>query len=126
MDTATKIFIACVSVIPGAVAAFCFWLLERKIERRSKKEDEERNRRQKEVDKMEAARQQNELLTAKAIGASIALGEATARAVQRIPDAHCNGDMDAALEYAAKIKHEQKDFLYGQGIENLYTTEREA
>ena len=49
MDTATKIFIACVSVIPGAVAAFCFWLLERKIERRSKKEDEERNRRQKEA-----------------------------------------------------------------------------
>lgn len=126
MDTATKIFIACVSVIPGAVAAFCFWLLERKIERRSKKEDEERNRRQKEVDKMEAARQQNELLTAKAIGASIALGEATARAVQRIPDAHCNGDMDAALDYAAKIKHEQKEFLYGQGIENIYTAEREA
>ena len=39
-----------------------------------------------------------------------------ARAVQRIPDAHCNGDMHAALDYAAKIKHAQKDFLTSQGI----------
>ena len=50
----------------------------------------------------------------------IALGEATARAVQRIPDAHCNGDMHAALDYAAKVKHEQKDFLTRQGIESIY------
>lgn len=33
-----------------------------------------------------------------------------------IPDAHCNGDMHAALDYAAKIKHAQKDFLTSQGI----------
>lgn len=121
MDTATKIFIAFASVLPSAVAAFCFWLIEKKIERRSKKEDEEREKRQKKVDKQEAARQKNELLTAQAIGAAIALGEATARAVQRIPDAHCNGDMEEALDYAAKVKHAQKDFLYGQGLENIYS-----
>ena len=40
--------------------------------------------------------------------------------MQRIPDAHCNGDMKAALEYARKIKHEQKDFLTEQGIQALY------
>lgn len=126
MDTATKIFIAFASVLPSAVAAFCFWLIEKKIEKRSKAEDAERDRRQKELDKKEEARQKNELLTAQAIGAAIALGEATARAVQRIPDAHCNGDMDAALNYAAQVKHAQKDFLYGQGVANLYTMEREA
>lgn len=54
------------------------------------------------------------------VNAAIALGEATARAVQRIPDAHCNGDMHAALDYAAKVKHEQKDFLTRQGIESIY------
>ena len=48
-----------------------------------------------------------------------ALGEATARAVQRIPDAHCNGDMHAALQYATDIKHRQKDFLDRQGIDAL-------
>lgn len=121
MDTITKIFISCASVLPSAVAAFCFWLIEKKIEKRSKQEDEERERRQEESDRREAARQKNELLTAQAIGAAIALGEATARAVQRIPDAHCNGDMDAALDYAARVKHAQKDFLYGQGLESIYS-----
>lgn len=48
--------------------------------------------------------------------AAIALGEATARAVQRIPDAHCNGDMHAALKYATDIKHQQKEFLAKLGI----------
>ena len=49
-----------------------------------------------------------------------AVREATAKAVQRIPDAHCNGDMHDALNYAANIKHKQKDFLTKQGIHALY------
>lgn len=28
--------------------------------------------------------------------------------------------MHAALEYAAKVKHEQKDFLTQQGVESLF------
>ncbi len=46
----------------------------------------------------EKAREKNEVLLIKSTGAAIALGEATAEAMQRIPDAHCNGDMKAALE----------------------------
>ena len=60
------------------------------------------------------------LLMVQSTGAAIALGEATAKAVQRIPDAHCNGDMHDALNYAANIKHKQKDFLTKQGIHALY------
>ena len=60
------------------------------------------------------------VLLVQSTSASIALGEATARAVQRIPDAHCNGDMHDALNYAANIKHKQKDFLTKQGIHALY------
>lgn len=37
-------------------------------------------------------------------------------AVQQIPDAHCNGDMHAALDYAQQVKHEKKDFLNGQAL----------
>ena len=48
--------------------------------------------------------------------AAVALAEATARAVQRIPDAHCNGDMHAALDYAAAVKHQQRDFVAKRGI----------
>ena len=86
--------------IPSAITAFCFWLLERKLEKR--------------------VREKQEFLMVKSIGAALSLGEATAEAVARIPDAHCNGDMHAALEYARKIKHEQKDFLTQQGIEAIF------
>ena len=58
-------------------------------------------------------------LTIQGVSAAIALGEATAKAVQRIPDAHCNGDMHDALNYAIKIKHKQKDFLTRMGIASV-------
>lgn len=54
--------------------------------------------------------------------AAIALAEATAKAVQRIPDAHCNGDMHEALEYAGRIKHSQKEFLAAQGLHAILDT----
>lgn len=92
---------------------------KRNRETTTKREDEEKERR-KEEERREKLREQQELLLVQGVGAAIALGEATAKAVQRIPDAHCNGDMHAALDYAAKVKHEQKDFLARQGIEALY------
>ncbi len=95
--------------IPSGITGFCFWLLERRMEKREK-----------EREKKEAVREKQEFLIVKSIGAAISLGEATAEAVARIPDAHCNGDMHKALEYAREIKHEQKDFLTQQGIEAIY------
>ena len=103
----TSILIA--AGIPSAIVGLCFWILEKRIEKR------EQERREREV-----AREKSELYLIKSVGAAIALGEATARAVQRIPDAHCNGDMHAALEYATKVKHEQKDFLSEQAMKHLY------
>ena len=85
------------------------FLLERRMEKREK-----------EREKKEAVREKQEFLIVKSIGAAISLGEATAEAVARIPDAHCNGDMHKALEYAREVKHEQKDFLTQQGIEAIY------
>ena len=103
------VIIATAFGIPTAFTGFCVWRLERKIAKREKLEEER-----------EKAREQNELFLIKGTSAAIALDEATARAVQRIPDAHCNGDMHAALEYATTVKHEQKDFLTKQGIHALY------
>ncbi len=106
--------------IPSALTGFCFWIIEQRIQKRAKKREDEEKERRKEEEKREKLREQQELLLVQGVGAAIALGEATAKAVQRIPDAHCNGDMHAALDYAAKVKHEQKDFLARQGIEALY------
>lgn len=71
---------------------------------------------EKKMDAKEKAREEHEFLIIKSINASMALGEATAEAVARIPDSHCNGDMHAALDYAREVKHEQKDFLNRQAV----------
>lgn len=75
---------------------------------------------EKKAEEREQNREKMNRLQVKTTMASIALGEATARAVQRIPDAHCNGDMHAALDYVKAVKHEEKDFLTGLGIHALY------
>ena len=82
--------------IPTAVTGFCFWMLEHRIQKREKQKEAEEAKRQKEAAARERAREDLQIIT--------------------IPDAHCNGDMHAALDYAAKIKHAQKDFLTSQGI----------
>ena len=106
--------------IPSAITGFCFWLLEQRITKQSKKREDDEARRRSAQEKREKAREQHELLLVQGVNAALALGEATAKAVQRIPDAHCNGDMHAALEYAEKAKHAQRDFLAKQGVESIY------
>lgn len=106
--------------IPSAVTSFCFWLLQRRITKQEGKKDKEEEARRKAEEERERLREKQELLLIQGVRAAISLGEATAKAVQRIPDAHCNGDMHKALDYAEKIKHAQKDFLAEQGIHFLY------
>lgn len=106
--------------VPSAITAFCFWLIERRIQKRDEQEKEERARIRKDAEKRDEARRKNEVIIIESVNAAIALGEATARAVQRIPDAQCNGDMHAALDYAAEVKHKHKDFITEQGVQALY------
>ena len=95
--------------LPTALTGFFVWLLKRHIDQRDTARQVQ-----------EQKREDFESMLLKSTTASIALGEATAKAVQRLPVAHCNGDMHAALNYAAKIKHEQRDFLTAQGIDNIF------
>lgn len=114
------IVVALAAAIPSAICGFGVWLIERRISKRDKLAEEKHKKEQEELEKREKTRQENEFMTLKSVGAALALAEATAKAVQRIPDAKCNGDMHAALEYAAKIKHEQKDFIERIGIQTIY------
>ena len=79
--------------IPSGVTAFCFWVIEQKIKKQ-----------QTEAEEKEKIREKNEVLIIKSVMASIALGEAAATALK---NGHANGETEAALEYARKIKHEQ-------------------
>ncbi|MCD8300577.1 MAG: serine/threonine protein kinase [Clostridiales bacterium] len=117
MINGAEVMIAC---LPSAVTAFCFWLLQQKITKQSRDRDEKFKERDENMKAQEKTRKKQELFFVQGISAAIVLGTATAKAVERIPDAHCNGDMHAALEYAAKVKQKQDDFLVEQGIENIY------
>ena len=105
--------------LPSAITGFIVWNFERKITARDKKREADEKELRKKAAEREQAREELELVIIEGNGAAIALAEATARAVQRIPDAHCNGDMHAALDYAAEVKHRQKDFLAKQGVKAI-------
>lgn len=79
---------------------------------------ERRNAKKEREEVAEQRKDQEDLMVLMIQGnwAAIALGEATARAVQRIPDAHCNGDMKEALKYATDVKRKQKETLAKKSV----------
>lgn len=97
------------SALTSAIFGFGVWYLKKTIEKRER-----------EHEKKEEDRKKLDLQILACINASLTLGGATARAVQRIPDAHCNGDMHKALEYATEVKHDLKSFLMAQGVNHLH------
>ena len=95
--------------IPSAIMGVMVWWLKRYIDKRDKAaEDRERDLEKLMLMIMQTSRANN------------VLAEATARAVQRIPDAHCNGDMTSALERAAKIQQEEQEFLINKGVKHIF------
>lgn len=95
--------------IPTAITSLLVWLLKRHIDKRDAEKEEQ-----------EKTKEQLMLMIMKTSVATNVLAEATARAIQRIPDAHCNGDMTEALKKAAEIQQEEKDFLIHQGIKHIF------
>ena len=95
--------------VPSAITGLLVWFLKRHIDKRDAEKEEK-----------EKAKEQLMLMIMQTSRATNVLAEATARAIQRIPDAHCNGDMKEALEKAAKIRQEEKDFLIDLGIKHIF------
>lgn len=106
--------------VPAAVTGFLIRRFERSLDKREAARQAEQAAQAKRAEEREKQREKLEWNLVQSTTASMALSEAVARAVQRIPDAHCNGDMHKALEYAADVKHEQKDFLTTLGIHALH------
>ncbi len=99
--------------LPSAIMSFGLARLNARMNKRQEEAE-------KKADRKEDARRKNEAIVIEGMVAAITLGEATAKAVQRIPDAHCNGDMHEALEYATEIKNKHRDFIRKQGVDALY------
>ena len=95
--------------IPTAITGLFVWWLKKYIDNyEHKREEQEQNTERLMTMIMQTSRATNILATA------------TAKAVQKIPDAHCNGDMTSALEEAARIQKVEKDFLLDQGIKHIF------
>lgn len=103
-----SVFVAAMG-IPSAICGLLVWYFKKKIDERDTRVDErERNLEKLMLMIMQTSRANN------------VLAMATARAVQRIPDAKCNGDMTAALEEATKLQTAEKDFLVEQGVKHIF------
>lgn len=106
--------------LPSTVTSLIIRRMEKRLDKREAQRKKDQEAADAQAEEREKKREQLEIILIQSTSAAIALGEATARAVQRIPDAHCNGDMHDALKYAAEIKHKQKDMLTGLGIHALH------
>lgn len=95
--------------VPSAITGLLVWWLKRHIDKRDARSDE----REQNIEKLM-------LMIMQTSRANNVLAEATAKAVQRIPDAHCNGDMTSALEKAAKIQKEEQQFLIDLGVKHIF------
>ena len=95
--------------IPTAITGLGVWWIKRRIEKNeAKAKEHEQNLEALVLMMMQTSR-------ANTVGIT-----AIARAIQRIPDAHCNGDMTAALEEMEKIQKKEQQFIIDKGIKYLF------
>ncbi len=109
-----------IALVPSLLTGVFMLLLERSIRKRDREQAKAQAEKEHRAEEKEKNREELDKMLLASTSAALTLGEATAKAVQRIPDAHCNGDMHAALDYAAKVKDKQKDFLTNLGVHALH------
>ena len=95
--------------IPTALTGIAVWWFQRRVQANEKKAQERESNLESLVLMM--------MQTTRANTVGIT---AIARAVQRIPDAHCNGDMTAALDEITKIQEKEKAFLMDKGLKYIF------
>lgn len=96
--------------IPAALAAAVIGFCVRRFEKKVDEAEKARKRHEKD-------RKSFELFEVQTLLATVSLCEANAIALQ---NGKCNGETHAALEYLQTVKHQQKDFLIAQGVENIF------
>lgn len=101
--------VLCTLGIPSAITGLGIYLLKQRMKRNEEKLRERENNLESLVLMMMQSTRAN----------SVGI-QAIARAIQRIPDAKCNGDMEAALEKMAAIQKEEQTFLVNKGVKYIF------
>lgn len=92
--------------LPSAVVGFFVRRIEKRLDAEKKAREEQ-----------EAARKAYEGFNVHALTAVMKLSEANAIALQ---NGKCNGETRKALGYLTEVRHEQRDFLIKQGLDNIF------
>lgn len=95
--------------IPSAITGLGVWWLKHRVETNEKKNREQQENIESLIMMIVQSSKANQ------IGIT-----AIAKAVQRIPDAHCNGDMTEALAKMEAIQDQEKKFLIDKGIKYIF------
>ena len=95
--------------IPSTITGLGVWWFKRRVEQSEKKNQEQQ-------ENIEALI----LMIVQSSKANQIGIQAIARAVQRIPDAQCNGDMTTALAQMEEIQQQEKEFLMKKGIRFIF------
>ena len=104
----TPIEILFLFAIPSSVSGLFFWWVKKKIDQQEERQlEREKNQEKLMVMMMNSTK-------ANSIGI-----QAVARAVQRIPEAHANGDIDSAIEEMNKLQKQEDNFLTEQGVKHI-------
>ena len=94
--------------IPSSITGLFVWWVKKKLDQQEERQlEREKNQEKLMVMMMNSTK-------ANSIGI-----QAVARAVQRIPDAHANGDIDSAIEEMDKLQKEENNFLTEQGVKRI-------
>ncbi len=94
------------ALIPSVVSGLGLWAIEKSM-----------NKRENKAAQQDANHIKNEKFILKTLIATAEATEAIAKAIQRVPDAHCNGDMKAAIAKVDKALSEQRSFLQEKAAE---------
>ena len=104
----TPIEILILFAIPSSVSGLFFWWVKKKIDQQEERQlEREKNQQELMIMLMNSTK-------ANSIGI-----QAVARAVQRIPEAHANGDIDSAIEEMDSLQKREDSFLTEQGIKHI-------
>lgn len=94
--------------IPSSITGLFVWWVKKKLDQQEERQLEREKSQEKLMVMMMNSTKAN----------SIGI-QAVARAVQRIPDAHANGDIDSAIEEMNKLQKEENNFLTEQGVKHI-------
>lgn len=104
----TPIEIFTLFAVPSSITGLFVWWMKKKLDQQEERQlEREKNQEKLMVMMMNSTK-------ANSIGI-----QAVARAVQRIPDAHANGDIDSAIEEMNNLQKEEDNFLTEQGVKHI-------